>query len=353
MAVSPNLLFTALKQSAASVFRKRKIVDVSTDQTTKDHPEIIKQANAAVRSEDFSAAVGLYAKLADAKSKNPDIYISYGYSLLKVTDFSRAKAVLKTAIELAPESADAHYMLGKACIALNDHSAAETAWVTSHRLSPKIESLYCDLCLLLFTVGKVSQARSFLKSGIENFPLNSDLYFYLGNLDAENADYAEAAIAYQKAIDLDPTSPHLLSNYGTALRQIGNLTLSTELTKKALELAPEIPSIFSNYLFGIQYSPAFTKEEKFKAHLEYAEKFETPFLAKWGNYKNDTNQNRKIRIGYVSGDFRNHSLIFFIAPILANHDKSRFEIYCYYAHPLFDADSERIKKMSDQWLICH
>lgn len=322
-------------------------------QVLVDEHAVLASANDAIGMQDFLLAADSLAPLASAGSKNPDLYVSYAYALLNLRQFAQAKTPLQTAIALAPENADAYYMLGKACAELGDPDAAELAWAACHEMSQGIEALYCDFCLLLFSRGKNEEAIRLMAAGAKNYPLNADIHFFLGNLHSEKGNFEDAVAAYQQSIALGSSSEQLLSNYGNALRHTGNLPLAIELAKRALQKAPESATFFSNYLFSIQYSALFSREQKFSAHREYAKIFEDPVLSHWGNYKNKLSSNRKLRIGYVSGDFRSHSLIFFIAPILANHDKSKFEIYGYYACPFADADTLRIKNLCDRWTSCH
>ena len=319
----------------------------------EDDESLLQRANTAVRANNFQVAADLYQQLVQAGSINPDVYDSYGYALLNLNEFFKAKNILRKAVENNAHNADAHYMLGIACNALGDAAGAEQAWQTSHKISPQIESLYCDFCLLLFMQGKHHQARTLIDTGIKHYPHNADMYFYLGNLHAESGDFAAAVTAYAQSKRLGSTSASMLSSYSTALRQTGDMALSAELTRQALALAPADATIFSNYLMGLQYSSALSREEKFKAHIAFADQFEAPLVHHWGNYNNSVSGDRKIRIGYVSGDFRNHSLIFFIAPILANHDKSKFEVFCYYAHPSHDAGTQRILALVDSFVDCH
>ncbi len=335
------------------LFGLRKAVSDSPSTPSLNEKAILQAANAALRRDDFPAADIDLARLVSAGSKNPAVYESYGYVLLNLERYTEARIVLQSAIVLEPSSADAHYMLGKVCVALDQPEAAEQAWATCYALSQEIEALYCDYCLLLFDGGKTNQAKTLIQSGIERYPNNADLHFFLGNLHSASGDYEASVLAYQKSMALDPSSASLLSNYGNALRHTGNLQLSIELAKRATHLAPEAAHILSNYLFSIQYSSLFTREYKFAAHLEYSKKFEEPLVNRWGNYKNSLASARKIRIGYVSGDFRTHSLVFFIEPILINHDRSRFEVYGYYTFPFFDDATIRIQKLCDKWIPCN
>lgn len=314
---------------------------------------ILQAVQAAIDRDDLPEAAKSLTLLASAGSKNPNVYETYGYVLLQLNDYEKAKAVLQSAIALSPRSADAYYMLGKVFVALNEPDAAESAWASCFALTAHLEALYCDYCLLLFSKGKMEQAKKLTQTGVARYPENATIHFFYGNLHSESGDYESAVLAYQKSFALDPTSGHLLSNYGNALRYTGNLALSVELTKRAVQTTPESAVLLSNYLLSLQYNPLASKQEKFAAHLEYAQKFETPVLSHWGNYKNSLASGRKVRVGYVSGDFRGHSLIFFIRPILVNHDKSKFEVYGYYTYPTPDAETSQLKKLCDKWVTCH
>ncbi|MGK6308161.1 O-linked N-acetylglucosamine transferase family protein [Variovorax sp. DT-64] len=310
------------------------------------------QGNAAIRDQKFAEAADLYKKSIAADVTHPSGHIGLGFALVQLGDFEAAIGPLLAATALDPQSADGFYMLGKAHAELGAIGAAETAWTTAHALAPGLEEIYCDFCLLLFNQGKADRAQALIEEGILNYPQNADFHFYLGNLLAERADYAAAVVAYQRAAALAPDSPHFLSNLGNSLMQIGRIEEAVGSIGKAFSLAPDEAPVLSNYLLCIQYSTQLSAKEKFEAHLEFSRRFETPLRANWGGYENDLSPQRKLKIGYVSGDFRNHSLAFFIEPILKNHDRLKFEIYCYYSHPVHDEVSERIRKLADHWTNC-
>ena len=60
--------------------------------------------------------------------------------------------------------------------------------------------------------------------------------------------------------------------------------------------------------------------------------------------KLNLDSSRKIRIGYWSPDFRNHSVRYFFRPLLEGHDQSRFDIYLYHDGPMKDVQTEAIEK---------
>jgi len=56
---------------------------------------------------------------------------------------------------------------------------------------------------------------------------------------------------------------------------------------------------------------------------------------------------RKLRIGYVSPDFRRHSVAWFFEPLLRAHDRERFEVHCYYNNLAEDDATARIRSEAD------
>jgi len=316
-------------------------------------PDHFRLGNAAVQADNYAEAAEHYARFVAAEPANASGHVGLGFALVQLGRFSEAIETLNQAVTHDPKSGDGFFLLGQACLGLGQPQAAMHAWGKAHALAPELEHLYCDYCLLLFNHGQADQALGLMRTGVQRFPANADFKFYLGNLLAERADYASAAEAYREAVALNPDSPHLLSSYATALMQIGERDAAAVVLKKAMDLAPDAAAIFSNYLLCIQYGGAISREDKLQAALEFSTRFETPLMGEWGNWHRFDSHVRKLRLGYVSGDFRNHALASFIEPILLHHDKSRFELHCYYTHPVVDEVTQRIAGLADRWISCH
>ncbi|MBS0339287.1 MAG: tetratricopeptide repeat protein [Proteobacteria bacterium] len=333
---------------------KVQVHNAPAQPTVTPRPDHFRLGNAAVQAEDYDEAATHYARSVAQEPDRASGYIGLGYALLQLGRLSESIAALGNAVAREPRNSDGYFMLGQAHLRMGAPEAALQAWSRTHALAPELEPLYCEYCLLLFNQGQPEKARALIEEGIQRFPGNGDFKFYLGNLLAERADYAGAAAVYGEAVALSPESPHLLSSYATALMQTGGQDAAADVLKKAIALAPEDAGIFSNYLLCVQYGTRLSKEEKFRVAQEFSERFESPLMGEWGRYSRDASYpERKLRVGYVSGDFRNHSLANFIEPILTHHDKSRFEIFCYYSHPVADEVTLRIAKLADQWTPCH
>jgi predicted O-linked N-acetylglucosamine transferase (SPINDLY family) len=66
-------------------------------------------------------------------------------------------------------------------------------------------------------------------------------------------------------------------------------------------------------------------------------------------FENASDPDRKLKIGYVSPDFRGHAVSYFVEPVLMGHDRSKFEVYCYSAVHKPDAVTDRLKSRADHW----
>ncbi|MEZ5583806.1 MAG: hypothetical protein R3F37_14605 [Candidatus Competibacteraceae bacterium] len=92
-----------------------------------------------------------------------------------------------------------------------------------------------------------------------------------------------------------------------------------------------------------------TPQELFAAHLDYAQRFHSPFYPQHPSYANSPDPERVLRIGYVSGDFRKHAVSRFIEPVLLHHDRDHFEVHCFYNHHHSDGITQRLKEFADVW----
>src|SRR5262249_12025745 len=66
-------------------------------------------------------------------------------------------------------------------------------------------------------------------------------------------------------------------------------------------------------------------------------------------HSNESSPERRLRIGYVSPDFRHHSVAFFLEPILAYHDLQQVEVFCYAEVPVPDAQTARFRSLPHHW----
>jgi predicted O-linked N-acetylglucosamine transferase (SPINDLY family) len=111
------------------------------------------------------------------------------------------------------------------------------------------------------------------------------------------------------------------------------------------------PNAFTarNVLCTIHFHPDYTARRLADAHAEWNRQYAEPLAPAVVHFPNAPDPDRRLRIGYVSPDFREHPVGRFMLPLLSHHDRNQFEIYCYTDVRRVDALTETLKSHTDIW----
>jgi predicted O-linked N-acetylglucosamine transferase (SPINDLY family) len=150
-------------------------------------------------------------------------------------------------------------------------------------------------------------------------------------------------------VRLAPGSHLAHNNLGTILNELGHAPEAAACFRRALELNPDYHWAQSNLLFTMQYLPGLSRAELFAEHVRYDEKFARHLLDGSPPPANSPDPERRLRVGYISGDLREHSVAFFIEPVLASHDRDRFEVFCYANQVASDAMTAQLRALVPHW----
>jgi predicted O-linked N-acetylglucosamine transferase (SPINDLY family) len=161
---------------------------------------------------------------------------------------------------------------------------------------------------------------------------------------------SEAISYYQKAIEIDTHFVHALNNLGGALKDKGQLREAENYLRRALHIQPDYEAAYSNLLLNMHYDDRYSPEAIFSEHIRFANQFEKPLSSQRPPHLNEVNSDRRLRIGYVSPDFRRHSVAYFIEPVLSSHNHDSVEIICYSDVVIPDDVTHRIQGYADTWL---
>jgi predicted O-linked N-acetylglucosamine transferase (SPINDLY family) len=101
----------------------------------------------------------------------------------------------------------------------------------------------------------------------------------------------------------------------------------------------------------VHYSADYSPEQCFAEHLAWARRHEEPINAQYSErpFDNNRDANRPLRIGYLSGDFRDHPIARFVLPLLSAHDRAHVAVYCYSDVSRPDPQTERFQSRADVW----
>jgi predicted O-linked N-acetylglucosamine transferase (SPINDLY family) len=164
----------------------------------------------------------------------------------------------------------------------------------------------------------------------------------LGRLD-------DAVAACRRAVEINPADAEVRNNLGTALKCMGNVREAIGEHRHALRLAPTLAEAHANLLLDLHYLPDLEPEELFREHLGWDEVHAQPVAGLILPHGNVCTPERRLRIGYVSPDFRVHPVAFFLEGLLGAHEHGQFEIFCYADSAREDGFTEKLRRHPGHW----
>lgn len=220
-----------------------------------------------------------------------------------------------------------------------------------HALSIKQDAkTHFDLANVYEATGEIDQAITHFEHALTINPEHAEAHNNLGNLIKRSRGLLMATHHYRQAIAYRPKLYEAHNNLALALLEQGEATEAVVQFRHALSLNSNLASAHDNLLYALNYLTVFDPEAIYAEHLKYGQQIEASMTPSIPVQLNSAVLNTRLRIGYVSADLRQHSVAHFIEPVLANHDRSRFEIFCYSNHVAEDVVAERLKLLSEHWL---
>lgn len=163
--------------------------------------------------------------------------------------------------------------------------------------------------------------------------------------------------AAQKALDTATTDVervNALTQLGIHNRELGNIREAVQSCTQALEIAPGFMVSHSNRLLFLLSDPESTPEELIAVAREFGNTFEPQFKPYWPKYEERRGDPwRRLKIGFLSPDFRKHAVMCFIEGVLAQLDRRQFEVHAFYTHPQEDNVTERVRCHVDHFIRIH
>lgn len=314
-------------------------------------------------------ALNLYGCLCDANGqteKGADLVrrategnpVAYPYffnlanMLAKLGKTDEAEAHYQTAIALRPDYAQAHNNLGLLKSQRGDLASARKCFERAIECLPTYADPHFHLGMQYRAEKNLNAAVAALRRAISLRPDHADAHYNLAITYAETPHFAMAVEPYQTAIRLRPHQPDIHTNLGTVLMRLGRMDEAAAAFREACRLAPlDLPS-HSNLVLLASYvtdDPAVMHAECIQWETIHGRSLDDSSPT----HENLPQPERRLRIGYVSADFRQHAAAYWIEPLLAGHRAGDFDVVCYNnSHEAADEVSSRLRALTGKWVDC-
>ncbi|MBW8039428.1 MAG: tetratricopeptide repeat protein [Planctomycetes bacterium] len=211
----------------------------------------------------------------------------------------------------------------------------------------RIDAMFV-LATVLKKTGKVDIAEELFKDILKQGPCApaynelAIIYMYTGRL-------SESIQCLKEAIEAYPGKEAELSvNIVNVLMQTGKTQEAIELLRKAVKDVPTNVLAHSNLLLHLHHQADIDPHKFFDEHKKWGQNHAPPELARV-SHKNIPDPDRRLRIGYISPDYRRHSVAYFFEPILGQRDRGAVEVYGYGNVNIPDRVTRRLKQKFDYY----
>jgi predicted O-linked N-acetylglucosamine transferase (SPINDLY family) len=270
-----------------------------------------------------------------------------GIALMELQQTEEAEQCYRKALALVPHFAAIHNDLGDALWALGRWEEAEQSYRQALALQPALAAAHVGIGNVLKQRAQLKEAEYTYREALKLGPALARAHSNLGLTLFESGRPEEAEQCYVQALALEPERYSAHDNYAYVLMRVGRLEEAERSYRRALALKPTLAATHSNLALLLNYIPGRAAAEIYAEHCEFGRRFRQPDPVR--PHGNTPDPERRLRIGYVSADLRHHSVAFFIAPVLSQHDERASQVICYYNGQRSDATTQRLKADADLW----
>lgn len=277
--------------------------------------------------------------------ENWQLRSQYTQLLCKYGKRERAVAVWRAAHAKHPADFAVCFHYASTLEAAGQWSEAEARYRDAIASKPDFGEAMVNLAGIMLRTERSAEALPWLERGAALLPGNATVIATLGSALVSSGRIAEGTARAEAAAKMAPHDIDVLRNLGYAYLSRGEIEPTLRLYRQIVDLAPAHPGAYSTLLMTSLYVEA-SGEDELTLHRGYQKRTDAmpkpPPTPLWPRKAGE-----RIRVGYVSPDFRNHPVGHFIEPLLAHQDRSRFEIHLFSNSNIEDAITQRIRSTVD------
>ena len=298
---------------------------------------------------DFDEALESFDRAIALRPAYAEAYNNKAVLLLVRRECEAAHAAARCALQLRPGLAAAHATLGSIFFAEGKFDESLPCFARALELDPDYLEGYNNLGASLLQIDRTDEAIAAYEKAIALLEedARASSHFNLANQLLGRASAERAVACFAKALAANPNFAAAQNNLGVALQNLGRREDALDAYERVIELDPDYAPAYSNMLMAMQYSERYGNADALATARVFGAAFDRPDPR--GFPGRDRSPERKLRIGFVSGDFNAHPVCFFSIGALEAHDRERYEIFCYYNCTTLDEWTARARGAAEHW----
>jgi predicted O-linked N-acetylglucosamine transferase (SPINDLY family) len=306
----------------------------------KTSQDVFERALALHREGRREDAEPLYRKVISRNAQHHRALFGLSVVLFETGRLEEASRYLERAVAAEPHEPKYLTNLGEAYRRQGklDLAAGALERVLADR--PDFAEARQNLAVVLIDAGRYAEALRELERVVAERPGDARSYVSLAWVLLRLRRLDEAAARARRAIELAPELASAHRFLGDALDELGDKSAAIASYRRSVELNPADFAAHSNLIMSMLTDPSFDQAALGAEARAWAKRHAEPFRKYARPHSNRKEPERRLRVGYVSPDFRAHAVQQFLVPLLEHHDSSAVELFLYSAVERPDAETE-------------
>jgi predicted O-linked N-acetylglucosamine transferase (SPINDLY family) len=305
--------------------------------------------NVLLRLGRFAEAVEAHDRALRFKPDYADAYCNRGMAQLQLNHNVEAGQSFDRAISLRPRNMPA--FIGKALASMNlrHFEAARAALDAASAIDPNAAEVLARRGWLSVQLRDTAAADRDFDAALAVDPDLEAAWRGKAQIAVLNGNTAQALAACNKVLEQNPVCDATITMLGTCYAKQGEISAAIAHFDRALAIRPDHEDAISRKIFVLD----FAEDADFAVHQAARRAWWEGIGAKIPRRDLchvDADPDRRIVVGYVSSDFRDHSAALTFKPMVRHHDRANFEVVCYSCSPKQDAVTEEFRSLSDRFV---
>ena len=315
-----------------------------------DFPEAHNNLGNALRIQGrLEEALGHIREAMALKAHDATAHHNLGIALLQQERVEEAIDCFQRALRLKPDYCEALAALQQILCAQPEHAGAMASLQQAVQRAPNMAGAHNSLGNALARVGRCDEAVACYEQAVRLNPTLAEAHNNLGIVLCKEGRLDEGLASFHRALQLKPDYADAHNNLGSALKDQGQIDEAINCYRRARQFKPQEPTFHSNLLGTLNYHPRcdgrLICEEQRRWELDQAQ----PVARATPSFANDPSPDRRLRIAYVSPDFRDHVVGHNVWPLLRNHNHEQLEVTLLANQTRADTMTEQFRRCADRW----
>lgn len=294
-------------------------------------------------------AVDTLTRALELEPTNVDALWNLGLVRLDLGETEQGLGLLTRAAGLRPQSRAFQLTLANVFLASDRLEQAVRHFRQALALEPANVELSYRVLATLVNAERLDEAEQIARWLVTEEPERPARHIALGRVLAKKREFSAAIAAFHRAQALDPRGVDVTKPLVEALASLGRIDETVTELERAISVDPTLATEHSSLVFQMTFSDRYDARALLAAARRWSDGHARPRLAKRRPHPHERDPARRLRVGYVSPDFRQHVQRLFTTPVLSHHDHARYEIIGYSSVKAPDRYTQRAQSLTDEW----